>query len=414
MKISSVRSYLLSYPFAEPIRLPFHGGERTILKRDAMFIRVETDNGLVGYAPGPGSERVQREIQHTIAPFLQDRVLADPDALRVLFMQGPGADPELAKTYCAVEIALFDLAGKEHGVPVSELIGGRVRDTIRLYGSAGMYMPPEAYAAEAAAIAELGFRAYKMRPAMGPEQDLETVRLMRQAVGPDFDLMVDAHTWWRMGDRNYSLKTIEDLARAMAAYHIAWLEEPMPPDDHAAYLQLKEKDLVPLASGEHEPNEERYLDLILSQAVDYVQMDVCCQGGYSLGRRLFSEIARQGMRFAFHSWGTALEVMAAAQLGICWPQLVVEWLEYPCYSSPARAGMYPFPLAAEILTQPLQVERGDLIVPRTPGLGVSVDESVVERYPWIPGPWSYFHIASPHETRAVMSDHSVQWDPETK
>jgi hypothetical protein len=96
MKISSVRSYLLSYPFTEPIRLPFHGGERTILKRDAMFIRVETDNGLVGYAPGPGSERVQREIEHTIAPFLLDRVLADPDALRVLFMQGPGVDPESA------------------------------------------------------------------------------------------------------------------------------------------------------------------------------------------------------------------------------------------------------------------------------------------------------------------------------
>ena len=72
--------------------------------------------------------------------------------------------------------------------------------------------------------------------------------------------------------------------------------------------------------------------------------------------------------------------------------------------------MYPFPLAAEILQDPLQIEHGDLIVPRTPGLGVSVDESVVERYPWIPGPWSYFHIASPPETRAVMSDHSVQWD----
>src|SRR5437868_5357398 len=104
MKIKSVRSFLLSYPFAEPIRLPFHGGERTILKRDAMFIRVETDNGLIGYAPGPGSERAHHAIQQTIAPFLQDRVLADPDALRVLFLQGAGADPELAKTYCCVEI----------------------------------------------------------------------------------------------------------------------------------------------------------------------------------------------------------------------------------------------------------------------------------------------------------------------
>src|SRR5438094_946145 len=193
MRITSVRSFLLSYPFPQPLRLQFYGGERTILKRDAMLIRVQADNGRTGYAPGPPSEIVSGTIHTVIAPFLEDRILADPDALRVLFMQGPGVDPELAKTYCAVEIALFDLAGKAHGVPVSELIGGRVRDTIRLYGSAGMYMPPEAYAAEAAAIAELGFRAYKMRPAMGPEQDLETVQLMRQAVGPDFDLMVDAH-----------------------------------------------------------------------------------------------------------------------------------------------------------------------------------------------------------------------------
>jgi len=374
-----------------------------------MFIRMEADNGLVGYAPGPGSEPAQQAIQQTIAPFLQDRTLVDPDALRVQFLEGPGSDPELVKIYCCAEIALYDLAGKARGVPVSELIGGRVRDHIRLYGSAGMYMPPEAYAAEAAAVAKLGFRAYKMRPALGPEGDLETVRQMRQSVGPDFELMVDAHTWWRMGDRSYSLETIEQLARQMAEYDIAWLEEPMPPDDHAAYLQLKEKDIVPLASGEHEPSEERYLDLIMTQAVDYVQMDVCCQGGYSLGRRILAEIARQGLRFAFHSWGTALEVIAAAHLGICWPEAVAEWLEYPCYSSPGRAGMYPFPLAAEILTEPLKIERGHLVVPREPGLGVTVDESVLERYPWIPGPWSYFRTDSPAETRAVMSDHSVKW-----
>jgi L-alanine-DL-glutamate epimerase-like enolase superfamily enzyme len=410
MKIASVRSFLLSYPFPEPIHLPFFGGERTILKRDAMFVRVEADNGLVGYGPAAGSERAHLAIRDTIAPFLAGRILADPDALRVQFLEGPGIDPEMAKTYSSVEIALYDLIGKQHGVPVSELVGGRVRDRIRLYGSAGMYMPPAAYAAEAAALAALGFKAYKMRPALGPDQDLESVRRMREAVGPDFDLMVDAHTWWRMGDRSYSLETIEQLAAGMAEYDITWLEEPLPPEDHAAYLRLKEKDIVPLASGEHEPDEERFLDLILTQAVDYVQMDVCCQGGYTLGRRLFAAIAREGLRFAFHSWGTALEVVAAAHLGICWPETVVEWLEYPCYSTPSRAGMYPFPLAAEILRHPLQLDHGDLIVSSKPGLGVTVDESVTERYPWIPGPWSLFHIASPEETRAVMSDHSIPWD----
>jgi L-alanine-DL-glutamate epimerase-like enolase superfamily enzyme len=414
MKVTSVRSYLLSFPFPEPIRLPFLGGERTIVKRDAMLVRVEADNGLLGYAPGPGSERARRAIETVIGRFLEGRVLADPDALRVQFLQGPGTDPQLAKDYCAVEIALYDLVARERGIPVSELLGGRVRDRMRLYGSAGMYMSPEGYAAEAAAIAELGFTAYKMRPAAGPEKDVETVRRMREAVGPDFDLMVDAHTWWRMGDRSYSLESVEETALAMAEHDITWLEEPLPPDDHEAYLALKEKDIVPLASGEHEPNEERYLHLILTGAVDYVQMDVCCQGGYALGRRLFAAIARQGLRFAFHSWGTALEVVAAAQLGICWPETVVEWLEQPCYSTASSAGMYPFPLAADILKQPLEIDRGDLVVPRGPGLGVEVDEAVLERYPWIPGPWSFFRIDSPASTMAVTSDHSIPWDTGTE
>jgi L-alanine-DL-glutamate epimerase-like enolase superfamily enzyme len=408
MKISGVRAFLLSYPFPQPIRLPFWGGERTILKRDAMFIRVESDNGLVGYGPGLASEAVAGAIDETIAPFLQGKVLADPDALRVLFLEGPGQDAGLAKLYGAVEIALYDLVGKALGAPVSELIGGRVRDRIRLYGSAGMYMPAGAYAAEASAVEKLGFRAYKMRLGSGAEQDLEAVRQTRGAVGPDFELMVDAHTWWRMGDRSYSLESIESLARQMAAYDVAWLEEPLPPDDHAAYLAFREKEILPLASGEHEPSEASFLDLILSGAVDYVQMDVCCQGGYSLGRRLLAQVSNQNLRFAFHSWGTALEVVAAAHLGICWPETVVEWLEYPCYSSPGRAGMYPFPLAAEILSEPLQLDAGHLVVPRLAGLGVKVDESVVDRYPWIPGPWSHFRTDSPAETHGVSSDHSIR------
>ena len=416
MIISSVQSFLLSYPFPEPVRLPFYGGERTILKRDAMLIRIASDGGLVGYAPGPGSPHVQEIIENVVAPFLEGRTLADPDALRIQFIDRTAPDAAALKAYCAVEVGLFDLCAKAAGLPLSELLGGRVRSVIRLYGSAGMYMPPERYAAEAAAIADLGFRAYKMRPGGGPEADLETVRQMRRAVGPDFDLMVDAHTWWRMGDRSYSFETVAQLAREMADYHVAWLEEPLPPDDHEAYLRLKEKDYLPLASGEHEPSEERYQDLILRGSVDYVQMDVCCQGGFAMGRRLLSGIARAGLGFAFHSWGTALEVIAAAHLGICWPETVVEWLEYPCYSVPARGharareGMYPFPLAAEILKEPLEIDHGDLVVPHAPGLGVEVDETVMERYPWIPGPWSYFRTDSPAETRAVTSDHSVQWE----
>jgi L-alanine-DL-glutamate epimerase-like enolase superfamily enzyme len=407
MRISRVQAFLLSHPLPEPVLLSYYGGQRTILKRDAMLIRVEADNGLVGYAPGEGSEKARQLIRDTVAPFLEGRILADPDALRVLFLASAGS--AASRVYCSVEIALYDLLGKAYQAPVSELLGGRVRDSIRLYGSAGMYMPAAEYAEEAKTIANLGFRAYKMRPALGPDEDVRAVKLMRDAVGPDVDLMVDAHTWWRMGDRSYSRETVQHVAEAIAGQDITWLEEPLPPDDHEGYRSLKAKDLVPLASGEHEPSDARYLDLIAGNCVDYVQMDVVCQGGYPTGKRLLAEISREGLRFAFHSWGTALEVIAAAHLGICWPEAVAEWLEYPCYSAPQRAGMYPFPLADEILKTPLQIERGELLVPNKPGLGVEVDESVTEKYPWIPGPWSFFTLISPPETWAVTSDHSVKW-----
>lgn len=101
--------------------------------------------------------------------------------------------------------------------------------------------------------------------------------------------------------------------------------------------------------------------------------------------------------------------MAAAQIGICWPETVVEWLEYPCYTEAGRQFMYPFPLAAEMLKEPLQIADGNLVVPTGPGLGVTVDEGVIARYPWIPGPWSFFSLISPPETFAVTSDHSVKW-----
>src|SRR3982751_3247681 len=169
----------MSYALPEPMRLPFWNGERTILKRDAMLIRVKTDTGLTGYAPGPAHERAQKEIHGAIRSFLLGK---DPRRWAELNFSG---ELEITKTYRAVEIALMDIAARFERCPLSELIGGRKRDRIKLYGSAGMYMSAEGYAREAEIIAKMGFSAYKMRPALGPEQDLKTVELMRKTVGPN-------------------------------------------------------------------------------------------------------------------------------------------------------------------------------------------------------------------------------------
>lgn len=403
MKITAVESFLMSFPLPEPLRLPFHNGERTILKRDAMYIRVTTDSGLRGFAPGPADERAHRIIRDRIRPFLDGR---DPRAWRSFEFRGDLAE---SKVYGAVEIALMDAAARDEGCALSEVAGGRVRDTIKLYGSAGMYMSPAQYAEEAAAIQAMGFPAYKMRPARGPQADLETIARMRAATGPEFGLMIDAHSWWRMGDRSYGFGTIAALVEEIAGYNPVWLEEPLPPEDHEAYVRLRALGRVKLATGEHEPDEAGFMDLARRRAADFIQMDVCCQGGFAMGRRLVDAVRAEGLRFAFHSWGTALEVLAAAHFGICAPEHVVEWLEYPCYSNAGRPGMYPFPLADEILKAPLDIANGYLRVPGGPGLGIEVDERVAEKYPFKPGPWSFFRIDSPPETIAVTGDHSVKW-----
>lgn len=407
MKITRTDAILMSFPMPEEISLSFYGGLRRILKRDAMVIRLETDNGLVGYAPGPAHERAQREITGSIRDFLEGK---NPLQWNDFHFAG---DPEMIKTYRAVEIALLDIVGKYEGAPISEVFAGRVRDRIKLYGSAGMYMAPEKYAEEAAAIKDMGFPAYKMRPALGPDLDVRTVELMREATGSDFGLMIDAHTWWRMGEFDFDFDTVVQVAKEMSRYSPYWLEEPLPPDDHALYEKLSRKNILPIASGEHEQNLDGFEDLIQRRAVDFVQADVCCQGGFNFGRRIFDTCAEADLKFAFHCWGTTLEVLASAHLGICWPESVVEWLEYPCYSAEGRAGMYPFAVSDELLQDPLDIDSGYLTVSDRPGLGVSINETVFEKYPFIAGPWSYFDQKSPKQTIAVTGDHSLKWTENT-
>ncbi len=403
MKISNVEAFLMSYPMPEKIELPFWGGVREITKRDAMLIRVTSDSGLVGYAPGPAFTRARDDISTVIKEYLLGK---DPLQWRNFHFLG---NQDLLKTYHAAEVAIIDLVAKYEGCPVSEIMGGRVRETIKLYGSAGMYMAPEQYAEEAAAIKNMGFPGYKMRPALGPEEDLKTVDLMRKATDPDMALMIDAHTWWRMGNKSYTPEIITDLAKSMSQFQPYWLEEPLPPEDHEAYKQLKDKGFITVATGEHEQELSGFEDLARTKAADFLQMDVCCQGGFDMGLRVFDLAAENGLKFAFHSWGNLLEVLAAAQLGVCRDESIVEWLEYPCYSSPGKAGMYPFPLSDEILQDELEIHNGYLKVPDGHGLGIEINEKVIEKYPFIPGPWSYFHQESPKKSIAVTGDHSVKW-----
>lgn len=407
MQIARIQAHLLTCPMPEPVVLPFNNGVRTIYKRDALFVKVTADNGLTGYGPGAASEPMAGKINGALRELLVGQCATDIAALNARVAEQAKGDLYIA--YGAINVALHDLLGKFEGCTAGELLGGRIQERLRLYGSAGMYQSPEEYATEAAEVASLGFTAHKYRPALGPDEDLRTVQLMREAVGPNVGLCLDAHGWFRMGDQSYTPELIEQMAQDIQPFDITWLEEPLPPEDHTAYAELRRKNIVPIAAGEHEVSYQGFMSLMEKGCVDIVQADVSHHGGLDSLKNILQACKDHCLEFAFHNWGTELETIADAQVGACFGKETASWLEYPCYSHRGQPIMYPFPLADEILTEPLQIENGNLVLPDKPGLGIEVNEAVIEKYPYQPGPWSTFAIKSPAQTLNLSGDHALVW-----
>ena len=376
-----------------------------------MVVRIETQDGAVGYAPGPASEDAVRKIEKEIAPHLLGQKLVDPSHF-VEDMLDKYGDTIWAAAG-AVEVALYDLWGKANQCSVTDFFGGRKQDSVSCYGSAGMYQTAEKYAEEAAAVCELGFEAYKYRPALGPAEDLRTVELMREAVGSEVGLCLDAHAWWRMGDRTYSSAIVEFLAEAIAMHDITWLEEPLPVEDRDAYTKIKSLGYVDIAAGEHEKDFLGFRTLLGRDCVDIVQADVSHHGGFSGISKIIDLCERRFATFAFHNWGTALETVVDALIGSCFPRQTARWLEYPQYAHRDKRVMYPFPLSDELVPDAPVPEKGELSLPDGYGLGVEVNEEVFSKYPYQKGPWSKFEIDSPKSTQYLSGDHAQTWADES-
>ncbi len=408
MKIEKVEAFLLSCPMPEPVELPFHGGRRVIYKRDALYVKVTGEGGLHGFGPGAASERTAQLVNGSLAELVKGREVSEAAES---FVKGAcdKAGPEVFAAAGAVEVALYDLWGKAERCSVTEFFGGRKQQTVRCYGSAGMYQSAEAYAAEAAAVCEQGFEAYKYRPALGPEEDVRTVQLMREALGPEVGICMDAHAWWRMGHRSYGKKTIESIARNVSDMGVTWLEEPLPTEDQEAYAELRRKGIVPVAAGEHERDVAGFEALVRGGCVDFAQADVSHHGGFSGLRQILGLCEEEKVAFAFHNWGTALETVADALIGSCFSRETAAWLEYPEYTHRDPRVMYPYPLSDELVPEAPKPVKGELPLPEGPGLGVKVDEGMLEKFPYRPGPWSLFELESPPTKLALSGDHALPW-----
>jgi L-alanine-DL-glutamate epimerase-like enolase superfamily enzyme len=273
----------------------------------------------------------------------------------------------------AIDMALWDVAGKERGVPVHALLGGKRMDRMRACSSVIFdTVNVDATAREFAGYRARGYTAMKGGWGKSPEtafgldarRDLALVRALREAVGEDADLIVDVgtHVRWTV---NHAIR----MARAFEPFNLSWIEEPLAPDDLDGYRRLRATTATPIATGEKEWTVGAFRALVQSGGVDIVMPDPGKAEGITGMKQIVDYAAQHNLRFTPHSWSSAINTAAAAHVFASSPNGVVFELKPE-----------PSPMQHELVDEPLVQHDGYVPVPDRPGLGVTVNESVVERY----------------------------------
>jgi D-galactarolactone cycloisomerase len=369
MKIRAVKTFLLEHRVAKAF------GPSTAMYpyRTTLLVKIDTDEGLVGWGETAPIGAVQAMIEHHLGPSLIGK---DPLLHRPLWRQlwGPNFGDPLA--VAALDIALHDLRGKALGLSLAELYGGRLRDRVPVYASAMNYVEgmeaEQQFPEEAARLIEQGYRALKMRLGGLPvSRDLAAATAVREVVGPAVRLMAD-------GNGAYSLSTAIQVGRELEQLGFYWFEEPMPQPNYAGYEVLTDKLDIAIAAGEALGSREAFRNVIERHAMDIVQPDVSLCGGFA--ECLFvAEFARLwGIPCVPHCWGGAVVVAATLHLLSLLPD--ASWarttetpmLELDTAENPFRDALAGVPLAVG--------KDGMVSVPTGPGLGIEIDEALVKHY----------------------------------
>ena len=274
----------------------------------------------------------------------------------------------------AIDIALWDIRGKYFGQAVSSLLGGKKSKFIRPYAT-GLYFTrdedlQEKLVQEALSYKKQGFRGIKMKVGLGIEKDTANIKAIREAIGGDADLMIDAN-------HAYSVKEALQLCKKIEELSISWFEEPVSPEHYNGYRELREKTDIPIAGGECEYLRHGFLQLFNSRSVDIAQPDICASGGITEVKRIASMADTFGVELVPHSWGTGIALHAALHLvsnldplpGRMTPP--APWMELDRTENALR----------DVLTEPVLIPADGLLeVPDKAGLGVEVNEQALHQF----------------------------------
>ena len=373
MKISDVKVRLFKFPPPKIQRKAFFNSillNKPPKERWASITEVTTDEGIKGFWIGGNKEIIERRIRPKI---LGEDPLNIERIWMKMYMGGtrkPVAKGDYIAAMSRVDNALWDLAGKILDQPVYKLLGGYT-NRVRVYAAGGYY-------AEGKTIEDLvkemesnvaeGFTAVKMkvggwRFGIKMETDVQRVSAVREAIGDEIDLMVDANNAWNAYEAKRFAKLIEP-------YHPFWFEEPVHPDDIEGSLEVKASTFIPIASGENEFTHYGFRDLISKRAVDIVQADPNIAGGLTEIRKIAAMADAYHIHFAPHG-GHIIGSHAVA----AFPNgLIVE-----CYASKASPYRDPDP-PPRLYNDPLEVKNGWIEIPDKPGFGMEIDEKIAEKY----------------------------------
>ncbi len=362
MRVTAVEPVVVGIP----LKVPARGVHGTIATQRSALVRVAAGEGIEGWGnvdPVGGystmsADDVTATIRHLTPALLGADALNPQRALRAMDAVVEGK----AEAKAAVEMALLDLAGRALGVPVTTLLGGRVRDEVHFNAWIGT-VPPAQAAREATEWVARGFRSAKIKLAGATEEGLARVAAVRAAVGDRLALRVDFN-------ESLTLAEAVPFIRRLAPYALTLVEQPIPRSQLAGLVEIRRGIGIPLMADESVTDPASLIDIIRRGAADLVKVKVMKQGGFLRTRAMIECAAAAGLRVVIgHGFGLTPSTLAEAALAAV-SEAVIDGCE----------AVGPLKMAGDVVAEPVRLDRGTIAVTDAPGLGVTVDPDAVKRY----------------------------------
>lgn len=367
-QIVSIKTHLLEHTLDSP----FGFSQWSYAKRQALLVEIEDRSGLVGWGEcyGPASV-TQAAIHGVYGPLLLGW---DPLRNEAAWQHCWRATLDFARkgvmmgAISGLDMALLDLKGKLLGISVSELMGGRVRESVDCYAT-GMYFKEmdegdllEAIAEEACGYVEQGYRALKIKVGKNPSFDRRQVRMMRDQF-PEARLMADSN-------HAFDLNEAIAIGRVLDECGYAWFEEPLSPQHPQLFRELSQKIDTPLATGECEQTRWGFSDLLDGGGVHILQPDLAYCGGPTEALKIRALASARGIQLIPHAWGTQLNLACALHL---LATTTMEPGRREAQQPLLERDCTPNPMRDELFSTSLKIGNGKAFVPESPGLGVEPD-----------------------------------------